>query len=201
MTRRYCSIRELISSLKRLLVSNPRMNPEEVLKETLEQLYAGRGYFWIGIYLAADDKVICQCFRGPAPQRHSFALGVGNVGTAGQTGVTKVIPDVSTDPTNSVCFGETKSELVQPIKIGARILGVIDVQSDRPDAFGSQEAALIDQVAQLLARYLTTDQGKLLLRKTREKSHSLNGETEPHKRPQSARPGFSRAAAGEHSTH
>lgn len=200
MTRRYCSIRELISSLKGLLVSNPRMNPEEILKEAVERLYAGRGYFWIGIYLAADDKVIRQCFCGPVPPCHSFAFGVGNVGTAGQTGVTKVIPDASTDPTYSMCFVETKSELVQPIKIGTRILGVIDVESDRRDAFGSQEAALLEQVAQLLARYLTTDQGKLLLRKAREKSYSVNGETEPHKRPQSARPSFSRAAAGEHST-
>jgi putative methionine-R-sulfoxide reductase with GAF domain len=200
LTRRYRSVHDLISSLKALLASNPRTNAEEILEKAVQQLYEGRGYFWIGIYLTADDKVIRQCFRGPVPPCHSFALGVGNVGTAGQTGVTKVIPDVSIDPTYSMCFVQTKSELVQPIKIGARVLGVIDVESDRINAFGSQEVALLDQVAGLLARYFTTDQGKLLLRKARRKSHSVNGETEPHKRPQSARPGFNRAAAGEHSS-
>jgi L-methionine (R)-S-oxide reductase len=197
LTTRYRSAHDLISSLTKLLVSNPRANADDVLEEVVEQLYEGRGYFWIGIYLAAGDKVIRQCFRGPVPPCHSFALGVGNVGTAGQTGVTKIIPDVSTDPTYSMCFMETKSELVQPVKIATRILGVIDVESDRVDAFSSQERALLEQVAELLARYLTTEQGKLLLRKAREKSHGVKAETEPHKRPQPARPGLSRAAAGE----
>jgi len=94
---------------------------------------------------------------------------------------------------------ETRSEIVLPVKIGPRILGVIDVESDRLDAFSSQERALLEQVAEMLARYLTTDQGKLVLRKAREKSNAAKAETEPHKRPQSERPEMTRAAAGEHS--
>lgn len=199
MTTRYRSAQDLISSLKVVLASNPRANANEVLEEVVDQLYRGRGYFWIGIYLAAGDQVIRQCFRGPVPPCHSFSLRVGNVGTAGQTGITKVIPDVSSDPTYSMCFLETKSELVQPIRIGSRILGVIDVESDRLDSFSSQERVLIEQTAKLLARYLTTAQGKLLTRKAREKSHSVQAETEPHKPPQSARPELTRAAAGEKS--
>jgi len=195
LARRYSSVHDLLLSLKELLAPNPGARADDVLEEVVEQLYRGRGYFWIGIYLAAGDKVIRQCFRGPVPPCHSFALGVGNVGTAGQTGITKVIPDVSSDPTYSMCFLETKSELVQAIKIGSRILGVIDVESDQLDAFSSQEQVLLEQVADLLARYLTTDQGKLLMRKAREKSHTVKAETEPHKRPQPVRPGANRAAA------
>lgn len=200
MTRRYRSPRDLISSLNSLLVFKPRVPAGEVLENVVAQLYEGRRYFWIGIYLAAGDKVIRQCFRGPVPPCHSFALGVGNVGTTGQKGIVKVIPDVSADPTYSMCFIETKSEIVLPIKIGSRILGVIDVESDRLDAFGRQERVLLEQAAKLLARYLTTDQGKLLLRKAREKSHAVKAETTPHKRPQSARPQVGRVAAGEYST-
>lgn len=200
MTRRYRSPHDLISSLKELLVPKAAGSPAEVLEEVVEQLYGGRGYFWIGIYLAAGDKVIRQCFRGPVPPCHSFALGVGNVGTAGKNGIVKVIPDVSADPTYSMCFIETRSEIVLSIKIGSRIIGVIDVESDRLNAFGSQERILLEQTAELLARYLTTDRGKLLLRKAREKSHAAKSENEPHKRPQSARPELGRAAAGEHST-
>ena len=195
MARRYSSVHDLLLSLKELLAPNPGARADDVLEEVVEQLYRGRGYFWIGIYLAAGDKVIRQCFRGPVPPCHSFALGVGNVGTTGQTGLTKVIPDVSSDPTYSMCFLETKSELVQAIKIGSRILGVIDVESDQLDAFSSQEQVLLEQVADLLARYLTTDQGKLLMRKAREKSHTVKAGTEPHKRPQPVRPGANRAAA------
>jgi len=199
VTKHYRSVHDLLTSLKSLLVPSPSADGR-VLEEVVEQLYEGRGYFWIGIYLAAGDKVIRQCFRGPVPPRHSFALGVGNVGTAGRTGITKIIPDVSLDPAYSMCFLETKSEIVLALKIGSRILGVIDVESDRPDAFSSQERALLEQVADMLARFLTTDQGKRLSRKAREKSNAAKAETEPHKRPQSARPELSRAAVGEHST-
>jgi L-methionine (R)-S-oxide reductase len=195
LARHYHSAHDLLSSLKELLVPQPGARADDVLEEVVEQLYHGRGYFWIGIYLAAGDKVIRQCFRGPLPPCHSFALGVGNVGTTGQTGITKVIPDVSADPTYSMCFLETKSELVQAIKIGSRILGVIDLESDKLDAFSIQEQVLLEQVAELLARFLTTDQGKLLMRKAREKSHTVKAETEPHKRPQPVRPGVNRAAA------
>lgn len=198
MSKHYRSAHDVLLSVKQLLVPGPKVNAEEALQRVVDELYEGRGYFWIGIYLAAGDKVIRQCFRGPVPPCHSFALGVGNVGTVGQTGITKVIPDVSADPTYSMCFPETRSELVQSIKIGSRILGVIDVESDRFDAFSSQERVLLEQVAELLARFLATDQGKLLSRKAREASQSVKAETEPHKRPQSERPALSRAAAGEH---
>ena len=99
-----------------------------------------------------------------------------------------------------MCFRETKSEIVTPIKIGARILGVIDVESDRLNAFSSQERVLLEQVSKMLARYLTTDKGSRLMRKAREESHQAQAETEPHKPPQSARPELSRAAAGERAT-
>lgn len=200
MTKHYRSAHDLLTSLKDLLVPSPSAHAGEVLEEVVAQLYEGRGYFWIGIYVAAGDKLIRQCFRGPVPPCHSFALGVGNVGTTGQNGVTKVIPDVSQDPTYSMCFVETKSEIVLPIKLGSRILGVIDVESDKPDAFSRQERALLEQVAELLARYFTSDRGKRLLRKAREKSAATRAQAEPHKPPQSARPELSRAAAGEHST-
>ena len=199
MTKRYRSAHDLLASLKALLAFKPSANARDVLEEVVEQLYQGRGYFWIGIYLAAGDQVIRQCFRGPIPPCHSFALGVGNVGTAGKTGVTRVIPDVLLDRTYSMCFLETRSEIVLPLKIGSRILGVIDVESDRPNAFSSQERALLGQVARVVARYLTTDQAKRLSRKAREKSNAARVETQPHKPPQSARPKLRRAAAGEHS--
>jgi L-methionine (R)-S-oxide reductase len=199
VTPRYRSPHDLLSSLKELLVSKPAANAEDALEEVVEALHQARGYFWIGIYLAAGDKVIRQCFRGPVPCCHSFVIGVSNVGTTAQSGNLKVIPAVSADPTYHMCFPETKSEIVLPIKIASRILGVIDVESDRLNAFSNQERILLEQVAEMLARYLTTNQGKLLSRKVREKSHTAEAETQPQKRPQPARPEKRRAAAGERS--
>src|SRR5689334_1071999 len=55
VTRRYRSPHDLISTLKELLVFKPSVRASHVLEQVVEQLYEGRGYFWIGIYLAAGD--------------------------------------------------------------------------------------------------------------------------------------------------
>ena len=108
--------------------------------------------------------------RGPMPPCHEFEFGKGNVGTTGKTGLLKVVPDVTADATYSMCFLEVKSEIVVPIRIAGSTLGVIDVESDRPNNFGLADRALLQQVAALLACFLT-DRGKILVRHARE-SHS-----------------------------
>ena len=164
----YRSARDLLKQIDQLLAARPAFQKNSSpLDQVVEILYGGRQYFWIGIYLVAGEAVVRESFRGPVPPCHTVALGVGNVGTAGESGLMKVIPDVSADPTYSMCFAETKSEIVVPIRIGQHVLGVIDVESDRINAFGGQDRVLLKQVAERLARFLQ-NQGKYLLRKARE---------------------------------
>lgn len=160
--------REVLAALDRMLAAKVRPGKgNSPLEKTVEILYDQRRYFWVGIYLVAGERVVRQAFRGPAPPCHSFAFGKGNVGTIGESGFMKVIPDVSQDPTYSPCFLETRSEIVVPIKIAGRVLGVIDVESDRLDAFGPRDRILLKQVAVRLARFLTAT-GKCYVRKARE---------------------------------
>ena len=195
----YRSTRELLAEVKQLLagrdVYSSRVSP---LDRVVEALYEGRHYFWIGIYLVVGERVVRQVFRGPVPPCHSFALGKGNVGTTGQAGVVKVVPDVTADPTYSMCFVETKSEIVVPVKIAGRILGVIDVESDQLDAFGMHDQILLELVAEELARFLTS-RGKYLVRHAREKEAAERAGKTPQERgaqPASERPERMRAAVG-----
>lgn len=61
---------------------------------------------------------------------------------------------------------QSKAELVQPIRLVGRVLGVIEVESDRPDAFSQEDRVLVKEVAGRLARFLT-GRGKYLVRKTK----------------------------------
>jgi L-methionine (R)-S-oxide reductase len=193
------SARDLIADIQQALAAKPEPRAQSPLDRTVELLFQHRRYFWIGIYLVLGDKLVRQCFRGPMPPCHEFAFGKGNVGTTGQTGLVKVIPDVSEDPTYSMCFIETKSEIVVPIKIAGRTLGVIDVESDRLNAFGPEDRVLLKTVAMKLARYLTSN-GKWLVRKAREKQAAAQvARQEKGIQPKSERPDIRRAAAGEKS--
>ena len=161
---------QVLAEVERALASSrPGFGGETPLDQVVEILYHARHYFWIGIYLVAGNKVVRQTFRGPVPPCHTFEFGKGNVGTTGQTGVLKVIPDVSDDPTYSMCFIETKSEIVVPIKISSRVLGVIDVESDRVNAFGHKDRVLLKEVGKRLARFLSV-RGRYLVRRAAEES-------------------------------
>ncbi|HEU5394832.1 MAG TPA: GAF domain-containing protein, partial [Candidatus Methylomirabilis sp.] len=117
------------------------------LEAAVELLHRLRGYFWVGIYARQGEEMVRQAFRGPIPPCLAFRLGQGNVGTTGQTGRTKLIPDVRRDPTYQMCFAETRSEIVVPVRLGGEVVGVIDVESDRLDAFSPGEAALLEALA------------------------------------------------------
>ena len=126
-------------------------DPAAALERAVDLLHRSRGYFWVGIYARQGEEMVRQAFRGPVPPCLGFRLGQGNVGTMGQTGRTKIIPDVRQDPTYQMCFEETRSEVVVPIRLGSQVVGVIDVESDRLDAFPPGEAALLEAVAARLA--------------------------------------------------
>jgi GAF domain-containing protein len=116
------------------------------------------------------------------------------------TGIYLAIEDLSLRQASSgpapanVGLRDVGAEIVVPIKLGVRTLGLIVAETGRA---GSQERALLQQVAKLVAQYLTTDRSKQLLRKTRERVRAEANAERPHKSPQSARPAERKAAAGE----
>ena len=93
---------------------------------------------------------------------------------------------------------ESKSQIVVPIKIVGRVLGALEVESDRESAFSYADRVLLKQVAARLARFLTS-QGKVLVRHERERQNNV-AIASPEERgyqPASQKPRGLRAAAGE----
>ena len=102
----------------------------------------------------------------------------------------------------SATMADLKAEIAVPIKLGARTLGLMVVETGRPDGAARQDRVLLQQITKLIAQYLTTSRAKQILRKTRENIHAGTGtaqshETQPQKGPQSARPSARKAASGE----
>jgi L-methionine (R)-S-oxide reductase len=198
----YRSTRDVLAEVERVLATvRPAVGSIAPLEQVVKTLYGGRHYFWIGIYLVIGHKVVRQCFRGPVPPCHSFEFGEGNVGTAGQRGIAKVVPDVSADLAYSMCFVETKSEAVIPIKLVGRVLGVIDAESDQINAFGAEDRILLKRVATALAKFLT-GRGKYIVRHAKEAAQAEAPANRavrsgPQSEKQLAAPAGLRAAAGD----
>ncbi len=77
---------------------------------------------------------------------HSVPMGVGLIGTAASMGQPLLSGSVSNDPTwqSNPLLPETKGELAVPIKLGDRVLGVLDVQSNREGSLTADDQLMLE---------------------------------------------------------
>jgi GAF domain-containing protein len=111
-------------------------------------------YTWVGIYLLDGDELVLGPYRGKPSPHTRIPLGRGICGAAATEKSTIIVDDVNADPRYLACSLETKSEIVVPIMDGNRVLGEIDIDSDKAAAFGEGDRQLLEAVAARLARRL-----------------------------------------------
>jgi len=130
---------------------------EDAVRVAVETIHASSDrYDWTGIYLMdGDDHLVLSHYLG-APSPHTrIPIGSGICGAAAREKRTLIVADVNADPRYLACSLETRSEIVVPIMAGERVLGEIDIDSHRPDAFGPVDRRALEEVAGLLAARLT----------------------------------------------
>jgi GAF domain-containing protein len=116
-------------------------------------------YTWVGVYLLDGNELVLGPFAGKPSPHTRIPLGMGICGAAAAEEATIIVDDVNADPRYLACSTETRSEIVVPIlRRGAKgineVLGEIDVDSDRPAAFGASDKDLLEAIAALLATRL-----------------------------------------------
>ena len=108
-------------------------------------------YTWVGVYELFGNELVLGPYQGkPSPHTH-IPLGRGICGAAAAEKATIVVDNVHTDSRYLACSVDTKSEIVVPIMRGCDVLGEIDIDSDRPSAFGPDDKRLLEAVAMVLS--------------------------------------------------
>jgi L-methionine (R)-S-oxide reductase len=127
----------------------------DVLGNVVAALHDGyEHYSWVGIYLVEGDDLVLGPWKGPEATEHiRIPVGQGICGAAAATGETEVVDDVNADPRYLACFPSTRSEIVVPISHEGRVVGEIDIDSDRPAAFTDDDRVLLEHVAELIAPF------------------------------------------------
>lgn len=103
--------------------------------------HADDRFDWTGFYRVTEPEVLKI---GPYQGGHGclvipFANGV--CGAAARTGQVQIVPDVEAFPGHIACSSSTRSEIVLPVRDGqGQLIGVLDIDSDRPDAFDEEDA-------------------------------------------------------------
>jgi len=112
------------------------------------------GYRWVGIYDVSEDEIGVVAWSGPsAPAHPRFPVGQGLCGASVKSKETIAVGDVSSDPRYLPTLETTRSEVVVPVldRTSGRVVGLVDVESDLPDAFSAEDRRCLEECAALLA--------------------------------------------------
>ncbi|MFL5574692.1 MAG: GAF domain-containing protein [Gemmatimonadaceae bacterium] len=107
---------------------------------------------WVGLYDVTSTEIRAIGWSGPAaPAFPSFPRAQGLNGAAVTAGAPVVANDVARDPRYLTTFATTGAEMIVPVQDDAgRVVGTVDVESDRVGAFGPAEQALVERCAAAL---------------------------------------------------
>jgi len=132
------------------------LDASALMAETVALLQRERPHYnWVGIYLLEDGELVLGPFVGKPTPHTRIPLNKGICGAAASSGKTVIVDDVNADPRYLACSLETRSEIVVPIMRDRRVLGEIDIDSDKPAAFTHQDRELLEAVAEILAARLS----------------------------------------------
>jgi sigma-B regulation protein RsbU (phosphoserine phosphatase) len=95
-----------------------------------------------------------------------IGLGEGITGAAAQSRQPMLVPDVRNDPRYLSALDAVRAELAVPMLVRGKLVGVIDVQATRLNAFSEQDRALLTLIATRVA--FSIDNARLYRRAERQ---------------------------------
>jgi sigma-B regulation protein RsbU (phosphoserine phosphatase) len=147
--REYTSTLEILSDIAREF--GAILNLDELLTKIANLTKRVIDYRTFGILLVNDEtselemKVAVR--YGDMVQLQRVKLGVGLVGYAALHKEPVLVPDVSSDPRYIKVVDDAKSELVIPLMLKDRCIGVFDLESPELDAFTKSHVEILTLLA------------------------------------------------------
>ncbi|KAI1643565.1 GAF domain-like protein [Daldinia loculata] len=116
---------------------------------------------WAGFYTldpqttTSKRQLVLGPFQGKVACQ-TIAFGKGVCGTAAETQITQLVPDVEKFPGHIACDGDSKSEIVVPIVVGSgeakKLVAIIDVDCADFNGFDDVDKKYLEQLAELIGR-------------------------------------------------
>jgi GAF domain-containing protein/HAMP domain-containing protein len=136
-------------------------NLDELLARSSQLIVERFKFYHAGIFLLDNKKEYAVLRASPTEagkqliaNNHRLRVGAqGIVGTVAATGEARIALDVGADAVyfNNPFLPTTHSEMALPLKTSREIFGVLDIQSDQPQAFVQQDIEILQVLADQLA--------------------------------------------------
>jgi GAF domain-containing protein/HAMP domain-containing protein len=134
---------------------------DELLEQAARLIRDRFSLYHTGIFLLDDKREYAVLQASPSEggksmleNKHRLRVGEqGIVGHVASTGGPRIALDTGVDPVyfSNPWLPATHSEMALPLKTAEGIIGVIDIQSDQPEAFTQDDIAIVQVMADQLA--------------------------------------------------
>ncbi|MGB9723175.1 MAG: ATP-binding protein [Chloroflexia bacterium] len=127
-------------------------NPTALLQNAAEALVRHLGYDYAHVLLLEDDTLVLRASAGRSGRAvlgRRFPLGRGITGWVAATQEPYLCNDVLNDPHYLYIdeLGDVRSELTVPMRGATALSGVLDIQSNSPDAFDEADLLALTSLA------------------------------------------------------
>ncbi|RMG43538.1 MAG: GAF domain-containing protein [Acidobacteria bacterium] len=108
-------------------------------------------FFWTGFYRLVGEDLVVGPYQGSLACQ-VLERGRGVCWECVRRGEPVLVPDVHRFPGHIACDARSKSEVVVPLREAGRVVAVLDVDSDRLDAFCGTDVEGLVTIADLIMR-------------------------------------------------
>jgi len=150
---------------------------DAILPEIIRIIKTTLRYFNCAILLVDDatNELVLKAHSGYERVDPGFRIKIGEMGVTGwaaMLGEPVIVPDVSKDPRYIPGVKSARSEVAVPLVFEGKVIGVLDVESEKVNAFGEEDVRILTTVGGTLAVALRNAQAYKHLKK---QVHLLGG--------------------------
>lgn len=137
-------------------------------------------FFWTGFYRVDGERLVIGPYMGTVGCL-VIPFGKGVCGTAAAKQQTLIVPDVREFPGHIACDERSRSEIVVPVFDASRaMIAVLDVDSDRLDAFDDMDRAGLESICRhVFGRYRTLAENPQGARTRRPQGRAAQRDSNP----------------------
>lgn len=139
-------------------VISSTLDPQEALKlivrEAVSVMHASSGSVVLINPTTNYLEILASQGLPPKAAELKLRVGQGLTGWVARTGKAARVGDVTRDQRYVMIRGDLRSELAVPLEVEGELRGVLNVDSDRPDAFSEQDQELLEGLAAHAARVI-----------------------------------------------
>lgn len=127
------------------------------LQEICDLLQESISYYdWVGFYFQNGNKEELKLgpYTGEPTDHTIIPFGKGICGQVALSNENFVVPDVKAQDNYIACSINVKSEIVVPLFVNGKNVGQIDIDSNTPNAFSSDDEEFLEFVNKEVAKIL-----------------------------------------------